>query len=238
MTPSNRDLTIRDLKHMTRRTSGLEKINVEPDDWYIENINNPIMCNRITGERMGINDGIRRPYSLVSPYQTGQILFLKEAHYAYGYWRQVNNTDNGFDYKMMFTRSLGFTIYFKDNKPPDIKILKGFGGLGWYRRSPMFMFTKDARYFVKVLSVSVGRLLDITNEDCIAEGIHEWYSDQWGKLYSWDDNMRLFDTPKEAYLAEWDEINGKINGGIYHSSRNPWNFSYTYQLIDRPENLK
>lgn len=85
---------------------------------------------------------------------------------------------------------------------------------------------------IKFTDVVAERLQDISDEDCLAEGIRRWTKD--GKLFKYDlsDGFEMFDwqdkprTPREAYAALIDKISGK---GTW--DRNPYVFAYTFELV-------
>ena len=77
-TPDNAVAIREDRKGMTRRLSGLDVINAEPDRWRLNAI-------RGTFARfVDKNDGT--VIDVKSPYTVGQRLYLKEPHYRYGKW--------------------------------------------------------------------------------------------------------------------------------------------------------
>lgn len=87
----------------------------------------------------------------------------------------------------------------------------------------MFMPEWAARTFIKITDVRFERLQDITDDDCFREGI---YDDGTGYVY--EHNGIAYSTPREAYAAEIDIINGK---GTWDS--NPFVWSYYYELVKK-----
>lgn len=84
---------------------------------------------------------------------------------------------------------------------------------------------------IKILGVRAERLQDISNEDCIKEGIEE--ERNWGNGTEWFtycNGTHSFDTPREAYKALINSIDGKDTW-----DNNPWVWVYDYELIDRKE---
>jgi hypothetical protein len=99
----------------------------------------------------------------------------------------------------------------------------------------MFMPEWTANYYVIMTSVELQQLQDISDEDCIAEGIIKDTSIIDGsviygmpimiaeqRVYA----MTWYDSPREAYAAEINMIHGK---GTWES--NPYVFSYHYELF-------
>lgn len=84
---------------------------------------------------------------------------------------------------------------------------------------------------IKILGVRAERLQDISNEDCIKEGIEE--ERNWSNGTEWFtycSGTHSFDTPREAYKALINSIDGKDTW-----DNNPWVWVYDYELIDRKE---
>ena len=112
------------------------------------------------------------------------------------------------------------------------------------------MFVKAAwmPHRIRINNIKVERLQDISEEDCLEEGIQEYF-DGWcvhgigmtipkgkmppiaqtadGKPY-YSDRYRdfKFNSPREAFAALIDRISGR---GTWN--RNPWVFAYEFKLI-------
>ena len=82
---------------------------------------------------------------------------------------------------------------------------------------------------VRITNIRVERLQDISEEDCIAEGV--WRDDNVGLEGTtyWYHGLAnsSFRTPQQAYASLIDRISGK---GTWES--NPWVFVYDFELID------
>ena len=105
---------------------------------------------------------------------------------------------------------------------------------GWNNK--MFADTywiKRYGHQIRITDIKVERLQDISNEDCLKEGIQKKsyfplkpafpYYFEGGK-HRWDNS---FSTPRKAFAALIDKVSGK---GTWES--NPWVFAYTFELID------
>lgn len=105
---------------------------------------------------------------------------------------------------------------------------------GWTNK--MFVRTDLMPHQIRITNVRVERLQDISDEDCIKEGVelnNRQFEYNGQKFYCvrglghWRgigcDN---FITPREAYAALIDRISGK---GTWES--NPWVFVYDFELI-------
>jgi len=97
---------------------------------------------------------------------------------------------------------------------------------GYKWENKLFMPAKYARYFIEITGVRCERLQDISDEDCLKEGIERcnlknhfgvWENDKF-TIYGF--------TPRDDYAALFDKINGK---GTWDS--NPLVWIYDYKLI-------
>jgi hypothetical protein len=93
-------------------------------------------------------------------------------------------------------------------------------GAGWTNK--MYVKPELMPHRIRITAVSVERLRDISDIDCMSEGIN--YYEQEG--FSWCSTGKLFDTPREAYAALIDKISGK---GTWES--NPYVFVYDFELV-------
>lgn len=103
---------------------------------------------------------------------------------------------------------------------------------GW--RNKMFVGPVLMPHHIRITNIRVERLRDISDNDCLAEGIYKLkniYTNGWNYSYRpiWRDlDMRdLFVTPKFAYVALIDKVSGK---GTWDS--NPFVFVYEFELVD------
>ena len=93
---------------------------------------------------------------------------------------------------------------------------------GWSNK--MFVRAELMPHYVIITAVSVERLRDISDVDCMAEGIN--YYEQEG--FSWCSTEKLFDSTREAYAALIDKVSGK---GTWDS--NPYVFVYDFELVKK-----
>lgn len=98
---------------------------------------------------------------------------------------------------------------------------------GWNNK--MFVKADLMPHRVRITNIRVERLQDISDEDCIAEGIYPKANGRW---YCYDVVRRMgvsydpYPDPREAYAALIDKISGK---GTWES--NPWVFVYNFYLV-------
>lgn len=133
-------------------------------------------------------------------YNVGEILYLKEPYFI------LESKQIEYRYEPTF-------------------FLEGCVMPKWQWKNKLFMPASAARHFIKITAVRAERLQDISNEDCIKEGI---VFD--GSVYSNGlDNIQYLE-PRAAYKALINSIDGKDTW-----DNNPWVWVYDYELIDRKE---
>ncbi len=107
-------------------------------------------------------------------------------------------------------------------------------------RNKMFVKAEYMPHRIRITGIKVERLQDISNEDCLREGVykHNAAPDALGMdrykfiAYAYNatpgENIKRwwFQTPREAFAALIDRISGR---GTWQ--RNPWVYAYTFELI-------
>ena len=95
-------------------------------------------------------------------------------------------------------------------------------------KNKLFMPESAARHFVEITAVRAERLQDISEEDCLKEGIEEviWKGKILKSSKHYFNGYESYDTPIEAYAELIDRINGN---GI--CERNPWVWVYDFKFI-------
>lgn len=99
----------------------------------------------------------------------------------------------------------------------------------------MFVCADEMPHQIRITNVRLERLQDISDEDCLLEGIYNWKDapdcppDQKNcpiELYAHDGSWDGFQSPRDAFAALIDKISGKGNWEI-----NPWVFVYEFELV-------
>ena len=98
---------------------------------------------------------------------------------------------------------------------------------GWNNK--MFVRADLMKHHIRIIDVKVERLQDISDEDCLCEGIEESFN---GIQYVLKTNagycyQHPLDTPREAFASLIDKVSGK---GTWES--NPWVVAYSFELVD------
>ena len=91
---------------------------------------------------------------------------------------------------------------------------------GW--RNKMFVAADLMPHQIRITNVRVERLQDISDEDCLREGIRKMTFD----TFSFDSWKFFARSPREAFAALIAKVSGK---GIW--DRNPWVFVYEFELV-------
>lgn len=92
----------------------------------------------------------------------------------------------------------------------------------------MFVRAELMPHHIRIINIRVERLQDISEDDCLKEGIIEsgtgmYYFQDFGNNGVWNG----FNTPRAAYAVLIDKVSGK---GTWKS--NPWVFVYDFELVD------
>ena len=122
------------------------------------------------------------------------------------------------------------TIYYEFGlETMDMLVSKLKYSNGWTNK--MFVKSEFMPHQIRITNVRIERLQDISDEDCLAEGIRK------ETRYSFIENVKQlngdslvfscnFDSPREAYAELIDKVNGK---GTWKN--NPYVFVYDFELI-------
>lgn len=124
----------------------------------------------------------------------------------------------------------GYSPDSLDRHPKDLSV-RGLmkDSAGWNNK--MFVKSYACRHHIKIVNVKIERLQDISDEDCLKEGVIHAYTDNNGiKIYHTPHTKRGYlstDVAQEAFAALIDKVSGK---GVFQS--NPYVFAYEFVLFD------
>lgn len=104
---------------------------------------------------------------------------------------------------------------------------------GWNNK--MFVKAELMPHQIQITNIRVEQLQEISNEDCLKEGIRKWadadpmYKNtyQGENLYEYAGNWDGFCTPRRAFAALINKISGEDTW-----LDNPWVFVYEFELIN------
>ena len=143
-------------------------------------------------------------------YKKGELLYLKEP-----YIDDLNMDKTYFKYSPDDVKEVGEWLKMQAGEVKSAKKI-------W--KNKLFMPQSEARYFIKITDVRVERLQEITEDDCIKEGIE--MNNYPHRGWYWMEGYYSTDDPILAYERLIDKINGK---GTWES--NPFVFVYDYELM-------
>lgn len=166
------------------------------------------MTRRAVGNRM-TNDDIKAylkgykdvAYNL-APYKIGEVVAVAQS------------------YKSVFENSLNYALpsyHWLDDHIDE----KGFA-------NKMFVKACEMPHQIRITDIKVERLQDISDEDCMKEGIlwdYDDYPDMSRKVYLIND-YEAFPTPRVAFANLINRVCGKSTWEI-----NPYVFAYEFELV-------
>lgn len=202
---------LQNLKTMTRRTGGLERVNENPDDWKIVSgdwLNSGVLFFNKNGHsdrmkpkyQVGDQLWVKETYTILEPEHcegmTKRFYYKADHHEANEEWRK-ECISKGYPYKWITGR---------------------------------FMPKAAARIWIEVTDIKCERLQDISPKDCISEGIEK--TNSVSRLNRWKDYLGGIGwmQPITSFQSLWASINGYDEW-----DQNPWVFVYTFKRIDKPD---
>lgn len=170
---------------------------------------------------------------ILCPYgQVGDVLWVKETHWAFGEWKPNGTTKTG-KQKWKFKRHIDVDVVF--NKPGTV-MPNSYRKPGWYKRPSLFMEQSMARIWLEITNVRVERVEDIRPVDCVREGIEEGIGEGKGrfKKYGVPDTAPFyarfpFSQPRDSFKSLWESINGSESW-----NSNPWVWVVEFKQIEKP----
>lgn len=172
---------------------------------------NTEVFNYHTGRSINV-ESVKCPYG-----QPGYILWVRETHYAWGHWTSISE-DGKTTWEFQDLTLFEDKEYHYETNPPE-KVMKGRLGVGYYKRPAIFMPKEACRLFLKVKSVRVERLQDISEDDAIAEGVEQIadYGSTGYKLYTEPEAAYSDIDALYSFESLWQSINGEQSW-----NDNPW----------------
>ena len=196
-------------KTMTRRTYGLENVNVAPHTWELNKV------TQVKGEKwmhlmfefqgvLGENDSMK----VFPKFNIGDHIWVREIFFEARKWKKYP----------LFADSNEFI--FKADKNAFI------GEHKW--KSSLFMPKEAARLWLEVTGVRCERLFSISQSDALAEGVEYIYDPDFIKYKQYEQNEFLLKYPRDSFLSLWRKINGKDS-----ATQNPWVWVYEFKKIEK-----
>jgi len=215
--------TIRKEKTMTRRApASLKVINKSPDDFI--GFYHPIEEYFYASNGEGID------LKIAPTYKLGEVVYIKEpvAMYRYRQYHKGVVSDvviPAYKYGLPHHRAI---VYMPDGPRiiPNEHLI-------WQNK--MFVGSDRARYYIRITSVKVERLYDISDEDCLKEGISTIGSHAAGDkaYFDYQLNGMYLKTPQESFFSLFRYANRVPKS---KEIPNIWCFAYSYVLCDKEGN--
>lgn len=211
-------------KTHTRRTKGLEEINKDPEAWRKKGI-------AIKGDiKKGIDPNI---YLIFYNVKTGERIDIPEV-YNSGNILWVRETTITLRDEHLEGRE-GNMYYKTEELPLTSDFLKACG----YRWTPAIHMKKmSCRIFLKIKSVRVERLHEISMEDALSEGIERarwapgWKHYTNPSKYFKDKFYGAMHGTIMSFMSLWMKINGRES-----LDSNPWVWVIEFERIDKPHDF-
>ena len=113
-------------------------------------------------------------------------------------------------------------LEYLDSILPELKLYPG-----WTNK--MFVRADLMPHHIRITDIKIERLQDISDEDCLKEGIFKWDAGQKDIPFYSSHNADIpdYNNPRDAFAELIDKVSGK---GTWES--NPYVFVYGFELID------
>lgn len=155
------------------------------------------------------------------------------------FWKSGYESIHGYEIKPIYKISELVAIaqcYESLGMNPEIA-LNDRDGIGFYTKTKfapgwknkMFVRADLMPHHIRITDIKVERLQDISDEDCLKEGIFKWDAGQKDiPFYSFHNaDIPDYNDPRDAFAELIDKVSGK---GTWES--NPYVFVYEFELID------
>lgn len=181
-------------KTQTRRLTGFQVINRQPEIWSLHRIEHTSTAvTAIMKKKDGPLQRIKCPYGV-----PGDGLWVREEHYRFGHWVKDGKNKNGWQ-KFAFVPDSAEVKY--NDAPPEIffksRCKADYSIPAWYKRNSYFMPKAACRIFLRIKNITAERLWQISSADAVAEGIYRWPS-----LNDWFAELRKQAASKKTLVKE------------------------------------
>ncbi|HSD07921.1 hypothetical protein [Flavobacterium sp.] len=202
---------LEDRKTQTRRTKGLEEINKNSDDWRLLNSfdkpedDQTAFYIRNNNLYVQFTNG-HKNLDIKCPYNVDDVFWVRET-----------------SHDVLDSETLEFLRY-------GYKANNDYPGAKW--RPSIFMPKEACRIFLKIKSIRIERLQEISEEDAIAEGAKNRLKHNDLKVL---EGLRGWPIPRPflehqfGFLAVWCTINGCDNW-----IQSPFVWLYEFERIEKP----
>lgn len=144
----------------------------------------------------------------VSPYKVGEVVAIAQSYKDAGYTKE------------WVAQHVSPNPNAKQTDPFEKKYP------GWTNK--MFVKAEFMGNDICITDIKVERLQDISDEDCLLEGIRDTSIKVVNRYYryTYPHSKSSYHTPREAFANLIDKVSGR---GTW--DKNPWVFAYTFELV-------
>jgi hypothetical protein len=182
------------------------------------------------------------------PFNVGDVLWVREEHYARGLWKKNGISKTGKQkYRFEIRRNEDFR--YPDKLPPFGISTGRKNKIGWYKRPSLFMPKAACRLFLEITKVSIERLHDISEKDIVKEGV-KYNTHNGYPVFAIEENAAYQFMPpgfklngsgipiteKDLLFAHFAELWCKINGRKSWDE-NPWVWVVEFKKVTKPNNF-
>jgi len=205
-------------KGVTRRLTGLEKINENPGRWTL----NPKKWKNVDGHVAAAFTDYDADETIMvrCPYgDVGDLLWVREK-FAHGQKGILDNPE-----ELYVTFFNGDQIYSKGGyaKTPVMPTDKSRSGIKW--KPSIHMPKWASRIWLQNTSIIVDQLHDITEEEAIKEGVEFDWSE--GKQYkNYQNDQFEFADPRDSFKSLWIKIHG-----LDSWNKNPYVWAPSFSIL-------
>lgn len=195
------------LKTMTRR------VITYPSEFRDQNMTGYYRYNIVLGCELNVvvydkDERLINSCHLFPKYQVGEVVAIAQSYMDVDQFHRKG-------------KNAAYLKYL-DSMLPELKLYPGWS-------NKMFVKAELLPHHIRITNIKVERLQDISDDDCLREGIEEHLK---GVQYGFSSNIGYigqypFSNPREAFAALIDRISGK---GIWES--NPYVWAYEFELIN------
>ena len=177
----------------------------------------------IADELTGIlGDSTQREWTLkeyalkVCPIKVGETIAVAQSYKDCGY--EIRHDESGCE-----------RILIDDSRHPYIRWHIIPMSAAWENK--MFVKAEYMPVRIKITGIDFERLQDISDDDCMAEGIYERHdiinsNMEYVKCFTFPNSIHIYATPRDAFASLIDKVSGK---GTWDS--NPYVYVFTFELV-------
>lgn len=159
--------------------------------------------------------------------EPGDVLWVREGFYAYGKWMQ--GSKNGKLSWRFIDKTSGNSMGYQYQTDTAAWMDNDYRELGWYKRNSIHMPFTACRLFLKIKSIRVEKLHDISEADATAEGIEFINTNRGSGWKSYTNEGQVTNYPVLSYMTLWESVNG-----IESREANPWVWVVKFERTEKP----